>query len=322
MKKIITHILLLALLLACIPACGTAEQTTLRVVTTIFPLYDWARELARDMDGVELTLLLDSGVDLHSFQPTAQDIMKIATCDVFVYVGGESDDWVADALREAVNPNLRAINLLEALGDAAKAEETVEGMEAEEEEEEGDEVEYDEHIWLSLRNAAALVPAIAEALSSAAPDRADAFAANAAAYVERLRALDEAYAEAVAAAPLRTVLFADRFPFRYLADDYGLQYYAAFSGCSAETEASFETVVFLAGKVDELNLPAVLTIEGGDHRIAETVVAATQAKSAAVLTMDSLQGTTGKDAEEGITYLGVMEHNLEALKQALGVPVQ
>ncbi|MBR1821340.1 MAG: zinc ABC transporter substrate-binding protein [Clostridia bacterium] len=318
MKKFIVVILALALI-ASLFACATAEEKPLSVVTTIFPIYDWVREAAGGDEAVEITMLLDSGVDLHSFQPTAADIMKIATCDVFIYVGGESDEWVEDALREAVNPEMKVVNLLETLGDDVKEEEIVEGMEAEEEDEdevEG-EVEYDEHVWLSLRNAKKLVAAIAGTLGEVAPEKAESYAASCEAYTAKLDALDAAYAGAVEGAAVDTVLFGDRFPFRYLVDDYGLNYYAAFVGCSAESEASFETVVFLSGKVDELGLPAVLTIEGDNHRIAETIVANTQAKSAAILTMDSMQATTAEDVKNGVTYLGVMEANLDTLRQAL-----
>lgn len=321
MKKLFAGMVALVMLFAFMFG-GTcvAESKKISVVTTIFPVYDWARAVAGDSDNVEITMLLDSGVDLHSYQPTAQDIMKVAACDVFAYVGGESDEWVGGALSEAVNPDMKVVNLLDALGDNVKEEEIVEGMEAEEEEEaegEEEEVEYDEHVWLSLRNAQVLVKAIADALSAADPANADAYAANAEAYSEKLAALDAEYAAAVAGADFDTLLFGDRFPFRYLVDDYGLNYYAAFVGCSAESEASFETIAFLAGKADELGLKTVMTIEGDNHRIAETIVATTAAKDARVLTMDSMQATTGADVKNGVTYLGVMEGNLDVLKQAL-----
>ena len=263
-------------------------------------------------------MLLDNGVDLHSYQPTADDIVKISTCDLFIYVGGESDDWVTDALQEAVNQDMVVINLLDVLGDAVKEEEVVEGMEAEdEEEEEEEEVEYDEHVWLSLNNAAVLCRYIADQLAIIDAENSETYSTNAAAYIEQLNTLNDAYQAAVDAATVKTVLFGDRFPFRYLVDDYNLNYYAAFSGCSAESEASFETIVFLAGKVDALGLTTVLTIEGDNHRIAETIVGNTQAKDARVLAMDSLQGTTSEDVKNGATYLGAMEANLEVLKQAL-----
>ena len=323
MKKFTALLLTFVLFLSLCPVSGLAEEAgKIRVVTTIFPIYDWVREIAGDTGNTEITLLLDSGVDLHSFQPSAQDILKVATCDLFIYVGGESDEWAEDALAEAVNPDMVVISLVEALGENAKAEEIVEGMEAEEEEEEGEEgeeeePEIDEHVWLSLRNAQAFTSAIADALAQKDPANADSYRANAEAYGAKLAALDAAYAEAVDSAAHKTLLFGDRFPFRYLTDDYGLTYYAAFAGCSAETEASFETVIFLAKKTDELQLPAVLTIEGKDHRIAETIIGSTADKNRKLLTLNSMQGTTANDIEQGATYLKIMEDNLAVLKEAL-----
>ena len=175
----------------------------------------------------------------------------------------------------------------------------------------------DEHVWLSLRNAEKLVGVIADTLAGIDPAHADLYRANAAACTEKLAALDTRYAETVNAAAHKTILFGDRFPFRYLADDYGLTYCAAFAGCSAESEASFSTIIFLAQKVDELGLPAVLTLEGPNTRIAETVVENTAAKNQKILAMDSMQGTTQKDIQAGMTYLSVMEANLAVLQEAL-----
>lgn len=237
---------------------------------------------------------------------------------MFLYVGGESDGWVEDALKEATNQNMKVINLLDVLGEQVKEEEVVEGMEAEEEEsEDEDEPEYDEHVWLSLKNAETLCSAITDALEEIDPANKDAYATNAASYLEKLAALDGEYQTVVDNAARKTVLFGDRFPFRYLVDDYGLSYYAAFAGCSAETEASFETISFLAGKVDELGLPCVLTIEGAQHKIAETIVQNTAEKNQSILTLDSMQSTTSTDVANGTTYLSVMESNLDVLKQAL-----
>ncbi len=321
MKKFTALLLTFVLFLSLCPVSGLAEEAgKIRVVTTIFPIYDWVREIAGDTGNTEITLLLDSGVDLHSFQPSAQDIMNVAACDLFIYVGGESDEWAEDALAEAVNPDMVVISLVEALGENAKAEEIVEGMEAEEEEgEEGEEeeAEIDEHVWLSLRNAAAIVPQIAAALKALDPANAGVYDANAEAYLEKLDALDQAYAAAVADAPVKTLLFADRFPFRYLTEDYGLNYYAAFAGCSAETEASFETVTFLAKKLDELGLRAVLTIEGSDKRLAETIIRNTRTQDQTILTLNSMQSVTPDVPQTGATYLSVMEDNLAVLKEAL-----
>ncbi|MBR1742865.1 MAG: zinc ABC transporter substrate-binding protein [Lachnospiraceae bacterium] len=315
------------MMLGSLTACGGANASKggtggkgLKIVTTIFPEYDWVREiLGEQIKEADLTMLLKNGVDLHSFQPTTEDIMKISECDLFIYVGGESDEWVEGALQEAVNKDLKVIDLLEVLGDGIKEEEVVEGMEAEEGEEESveEETEYDEHVWLSLKNAQKLCKEIADTLGEIDPDHAKAYEENEKAYSERLASLDKEYGTAVSAAKEKTVLFGDRFPFRYMADDYGLNYYAAFVGCSAETEASFETITFLANKVDELSLGSILTIEGTEHKIADTIKENTQSKNQKILTMDSLQSTTSEDVERGVTYLQRMTENLEVLSEAL-----
>ncbi|MCD8376782.1 MAG: metal ABC transporter substrate-binding protein [Oscillospiraceae bacterium] len=322
MKKILAALLAALLPMLALTACGASggdgaqETDTLQIVATIFPEYDWVLELLGDNPaGAEVTLLLDSGVDLHSFQPTADDIIKISTCDLFIYVGGESDTWAEDTLAEASNEDMVVVNLLEALGDGVKEEETVEGMEAEEEDEE--ETEYDEHVWLSLKNAQTLCRYLSGRLCEIDPAHSAAYQENTEAYVERLDALDGEYQSAVSAAAGDTLLFADRFPFRYLCDDYGLNYYAAFSGCSAETEASFETIAFLAGKVDELGLTGVLTIDGSDQKVAQTILSTAQTESAQILTLNSMQSATLEDAAAGASYLSIMEDNLEVLVQAL-----
>lgn len=326
MKKILSIILCLLMLLGCAAGCGTAGTETsgkLSIVTTIFPEYDWVTQILGEKAAqAEVTMLLDNGVDLHSYQPTADDIVRISTCDMFIYVGGESDEWVQDVLAEAQNKDMIVINLLEALGDAVKEEEIKEGMqeedhEHEEEEHEHEEVEYDEHVWLSLRNAATLCKYIADRLSALDPENAAAYTANAEAYIEKLNALDAEYAAAVNAASVKTLLFGDRFPFRYLTDDYGLDYYAAFVGCSAESEASFETIVFLANKVDELGLHAIMQIENADGRIAGTIRDTTETKDQAILTLNSMQSTTTADVKNGASYLSIMEENLAVLKDAL-----
>ncbi len=346
MKKNLSVMLVIVLMTGCLSACSTGSRQPaegsgkLQIVTTIFPEYDWIHNiLGENPAKADVTMLLDTGVDLHSFQPTAADILKISTCDLFIYVGGESDEWVDDALQEATNKEMIVINLLDVLGDAVKEEEVIEGMQEEEHDHDHDDedhdedhdhddedhdheheegkIEYDEHVWLSLNNAVVLAVHISEAVQKLDPDNAGLYKKNTAAYVEKLKALDADYQAALPAASVNTLLFGDRFPFRYLVDDYGLSYYAAFVGCSAETEASFETITFLAQKVDELSLHAVMTIEGTDHRIAETIVQNTQTKDQQILTMDSMQSVTAKDVENGTTYLSIMEKNLSVLKDAL-----
>mgnify|MGYP000869124452 FL=1 len=332
---------------------ASAESTTeasgkkLKIVATIFPEYDWVRQILGDeAKNADITLLLDKGVDLHSYQPNAEDIAKISECDLFLYVGGESDGWVKDALKEGKNPDRKVINLLEALGNNTKEEEVVEGMQAEEEEgskdsestaasqaaesqaagestaasaesEEEEGPEYDEHVWLSLRNAESICEVITEDLKSLDSAHATVYEANLKKYTEQLDSLDQQYTDTVKAAANKTLLFGDRFPFRYLVDDYGIKYYAAFVGCSAETEASFETVSFLAKKMDELGLKHVMTIEGPNKKIAETIIQNTKDKNQDILTLNSMQSTTEQDIESGETYLGIMQQNLEVLKKAL-----
>ena len=346
MKKYISLVLAVMLMIVCLSACGNGKEAAsggsdkIQIVTTIFPEYDWVKNvLGENPAGAEVTMLLDNGVDLHSYQPTAEDIMKISTCDLFIYVGGESDEWVEDALKEVTNKDIIVINLMDVLGDAVKEEEVVEGMQEEEHEhgdedhehsdgdhEEGEhedeehyeeEVEFDEHVWLSLRNSSVLVQSVSDALCKIDPANADMYKNNASAYRDKLNELDSKYQAAVSKASVNTLLFGDRFPFRYLVDDYGLSYYAAFVGCSAETEASFETITFLAQKVDDLGLHSVLTIEGTDHRIAETIVENTTEKNQQILTMDSMQSTTSKDVAAGADYLSIMEKDLEVLTEAL-----
>lgn len=263
---------------------------------------------------MDITMLLDNGVDLHSYQPTAEDIMKVSDCDLFVYVGGESDAWVDDALKQAKNKDMQVVDLLDVLGNSAKEEEVIEGMEPEEEEEEP---EYDEHVWLSVKNAEVLSKAIADALEKVDPDHKDIYQENASAYSEKLKDLDAKYQEVVDGASQKTLLFGDRFPFRYLVDDYGLSYYAAFVGCSAESEASFDTISFLANKVDELGLKDIMAIENSNQKIAKTIIENTKEKNQKILTLDSMQSTTSDDVKNGTTYLSVMEKNLEVLKEAL-----
>lgn len=337
--------------LGSLTACNAAgaKSNKLQIVTTIFPEYDWVMNVLGDKaSDADVTMLLDNGVDLHSFQPTASDIMKISSCDLFVYVGGESDGWVEDALKEAVNKNMIVIDLMDELGDTVKEEEIIEGMQGEDEDHDHDhddhdedhdhdddhdhdenhegehehhheegEVEYDEHVWLSLKNAQVLVKSISDALQKLDSANAETYKKNADSYIESLKALDADYKAAVDAASNKTILFGDRFPFRYMVDDYGLTYYAAFVGCSAETEASFETITFLSKKVDELSLPAVLTIEGKDKRVAETIIENTASKNQKVLTLDSMQSVSSSDIKNGTTYLSIMESNLSVLKEAL-----
>ena len=330
MKKIIALTLIAVMALCCLTACGGNGKATnsdavqtgkLKIVCTIFPLYDWVKNILGDeAENADLTLLLDTGTDLHSFQPTAADILTVTGCDLFVYVGGESDSWADDIFSTTESSALK-LNMMDVLGENVVEEEVVEGMQGEAEEEEEDhgvpELEYDEHVWLSLKNANELCAAIRDALVQADPSHKDVYEANCGKYRQDLAVLDGEYAEAVNNSARKAVLFADRFPFRYMVEDYGLDYYAAFVGCSAETEASFETIKFLANKADELSLPVLLTTETSDGSIAETVRSTSQSKNQEILVMNAMQSVTADKLDSGITYLQTMKDNLEVLKQAL-----
>ncbi len=348
-----TALLLCAPMLSAMTACGAGNIATadnsakkLRIVCTIFPEYDWVKQILGDhASHAEITYLLDSGMDLHSYQPTAMDMAKIADCDLFVYVGGESDEWVEDALAEATNKDMQVINLMEVMGDAAKEEEVKEGMEHDHDHEHGEdehdhededhdheheedehdhdheheegEAEYDEHVWLSLKNAKTLCTEIADRLSILDSANKDAYKANLDAYTAQLDKLDGDFKTLIDGASQKTLVFGDRFPFRYFVDDYGLDYFAAFAGCSAETEASFETIVFLAEKTDELGCGTVFTIENSDRKIAQTIIDNTKDRNQTIAELNSLQSVTKDQIGSGITYLSLMQQNYDVLKNAL-----
>lgn len=505
--KIISVLIVLMLMIGTLIGCSSKDSIgvesdsqdsnkdnkKMSVVSTIFPQYDWVRQiLGENSDNYELTLLLDNGVDIHNYQPTTDDIIKITTCDMFIYVGGESDYWVEDILRNAINEDMIVINLLDVLGDSVKEEEIKEGMQhghdhthasenfedtevqdrslsdwegewqsvypylldgtldevMEYKASEGDKTtseyyeyykmgyetdvekievtgssitfyknsvastatyEYkgfeilnynsgtkgvryqfeavgdtngapryvqfsdhmitpaksehfhiyfgdegfdtlleemdnwptyyeeglmgsqiaedmmahehdhisDEHVWLSLKNAQTITNHIAEKLAELDAKNASTYEKNVNAYYLELESLNKKYQEVVENATHKTLLFGDRFPFRYLVDDYGLDYYAAFSGCSAETEASFETIVFLANKADELDLNNIMVIEASDQSIAETITKSTKRKNQSILMMDSMQSVTSSQIISGVSYLSIMESNLDVLKEAL-----
>lgn len=298
-----------------------ADDKRFHIVCTTFPQYDWVLNLIQgNEEQVSVTLLMDKGGDLHNFQPSALDIARVSECDLFIYVGGESDGWVDDALEEAVNPGMRVINMMEAVSERLVEEEHVEGSSGHDEHDHGEqeEQEYDEHVWLSIRNAECIVEHIAAELAGMDSGNADLYRKNSDKYIAALNALDIQYVETVSQSSCNTLLFADRFPFRYFVEDYGLDYFAAFNGCSAETEASFGTVAFLINKMDELGLGTVLVLDGSDDRLAQVVIENTKMGSQQILVLNSMQSVSQKDIKAGISYLNVMEENLKVLRQALG----
>ena len=352
MKKIAAFAMFILAAALTLVACNaesnekTSAPKKISIVATIYPQYDWLKNILGDrQDAVDLKLLIKNGTDLHSYKSSAQDIAAIASADMVVYVGGESDEWIEKALSATPKAGRVQVNLMQALGDRVKEEEIVEGMQAEEEQEHhhehgeeaeehehhehaekhehehhehAEEAENDEHIWLSLKNAEILVMNLADAISKVDTAHATEYHMNAGLYIAKISALDAQYRAATDSATLKTILFGDRFPFRYLVDDYGIKYFAAFVGCSAESEASFETVAFLAGKMDSLALPAIFTIDGSNGKIARAILdASKKSKEAQVLTLNSMQSVTDAQMQSGVDYLSIMQENLEVLKKAL-----
>lgn len=312
MKRIVCLLMALMLILSGCSSQEPAKNDKKSVVVTIFPLYDWVREIVGESEDIELTLLMNKGVDLHNYQASASDIIKITDSDLFIYNGGESDEWIEDILKE--NKNLNSFSVMDSIEDLLKQEEEKEGMQEDEHEQVHEEGEFDEHIWLSLKNAKASCENILNELVKLDPDNKDKYQANYDRYINELDKLDAEYEKAVSNSSKKVLLFADRFPFRYLVDDYGIDYYAAFKGCSAESEASFETIKFLAEKTDELNLKYVMVLENSEEKIANAVINSTVNRNQTIESLDSLQSTTLAD---GRNYLDVMRSNLEVLKKVL-----
>lgn len=319
LKQILVSSVSAALLMSSLTGCAgisAKDKNKLSIVCTIFPEYDWTKEiLGSQFENADVTYLLDKGADLHNFQPTAKDMITISECDLFIYVGGESDGWVADALKSAKNKDMKVINLMEVMGDNAVEEEMKEGMMSEEAEDE-EEIEYDEHFWTSLKNAKLFCSEIYDALCELDEKNADLYKQNYSDYSGKLDSLDSDFQTMVNESSVKTLVFGDRFPFRYFVDDYGLDYYAAFVGCSAETEASFETITFLANKIDELNADTIFVMENSDHSIAESIISNTKNKNQTITELNSMQSVTSDMVKNGTTYLDLMQKNYDTLKEA------
>ena len=343
----IVLVLCLTLLSGC-TGPTTAEQDENVILCTTFAAYDWVREILGDTDTFTCRMLVDNGVDLHSYQPSAQDIMKIANCRMLVYVGGESDTWVSDALVESGNENIVAISLLDLVGDRALNEVELEGVEGHhhhdhddedhDHDEHGHEAEitdydehgheaettdhddhYDEHVWLSLKNAIVCTETLADAITKLDSGNSQKYAANAKAYTGKLEALDADYQTMRDTATQTTILIGDRFPFLYLAEDYDIHYFAAYSGCSADVEASVHTVTYLAEKLQEYQLPAIYVVDNGTDSLARTIAESAD-MTPEILHLSSMQSVTKEDIQKGYTYLSYMEENLQMLKEGLQAP--
>lgn len=361
----------------------TAADGKPTVMCTVFPVYDWVKNITRGSGKFDVRLLTANGGDLHSFQPSAKDIADIKNSELFVYIGGNSDQWADDIADES--PQLTSLRLFDVLGDSLAEEnndntavshshggashihtdtaepdgnhthdEHIDDNNTHDEHTDdvhshdrhddshthdehshnehangdhthnihshdghADEKEYDEHIWLSLRLAEKSVTALRDELIALDPENEKIYTANAAEYIAALQSLDKEYMAATEGSRDKTVILADRFPFLYLMQDYGITCYAAFPGCTSDTAASFSTVVYLIERLNEHKKSAVLILEGSNQSVAETVIADSTQKGAAVEVINSCQSVTARDIQSGASYLDIMRSNLNALKRAL-----
>jgi zinc transport system substrate-binding protein len=313
MKKIFLILMTIAVILFGINGCKPKKNVErgadgkINVTVTVFPPYDFVRQIAGDK--VNLNLLLPPGAESHSFEPSPKDIITVQNSDVFIYIGGESDAWVDRILESMDTGNMKILAMLETV--EAVEEEIVEGMEEEGEEEEA---AYDEHVWTYPGNAMLIVNAISELLCEADPTNADFYRENSIDYINKLAELDNAFREVVFGAKRNTIVFADRFPFRYFADAYGLKYYAAFPGCSTETEPSAATVAFLINKIKAEKIPVVFHIELSNERMADAICGETTAKK---LLLHACHNVSKRDFDAGLGYLDFMRKNVENLREAL-----
>lgn len=316
--KRIPIIAALAVLLVMICGCGGESkaasydtQGKINIVTTIFPPADFAKQVGKD--NVEVVQLLKPGAESHTYEPTPKDILAIQNCDLFIYVGGESDVWIDDILSSIDTSGVHTLKMIDAV--ETLCEEHVEGMEEEHEDgAEEDEEELDEHVWTSVKNAALITDAICNELVAIDKAHEQEYKANAEEYTAKLTALDNEYRDVVSNAKRNEIIVADRFPFRYMAHEYGLSYYAAFPGCSADSEPSAKTLSFLINKAVEDELPVIFHIEFSNEKIADSVVEVCNANKSL---LHSCHNLSQEELDSGANYLSIMQQNLENLKEAL-----
>ncbi len=304
-------LLLILLLAGCSPQNVTAPQDeTLRIVASAYPSYDFARQVAGDR--AVLSMLTRPGIDPHEYEPTPQNIIDIQNCDVFIYNGGESDIWVDEILQSVDNPDMQIIRMMDCV--TLLEEETVEGMEAEDTHTHAEEdAEYDEHVWLSPPNVIQIAGTICDVLTEVDPEGESVYVDNTDQFINDLETLDACFREIVANAERTTVVFADRFPARYFTEEYGLTYYAAFPGCSSQTEPSAATVAFLIDKVKDENIPCVFSVPYSRSSLTQTI---SEATGAAIRSFNSFHNVGDQEFGQ-VTNIDVMYENAEALEFAL-----
>lgn len=342
-SKLLTLLMILVMCASCFYGCSSDKKEEnsskkIKVVATIFPVYDFLREIGGDK--IDLTMLMTPGAETHSYEPTPKDMKTVSNADFFAYVGGDSDEWVDKILDGNKNDKMKVVTLMDCV--KTVDEEHVEGMEEEHDHDhdedvdgkddsdkdkdehdehdehdhdhDGDEPEQDEHVWTSPKNAIEIVKKLTSELSKVDPDNANYYKENSKNYIMKLENLDKKFEDVVKNGKRKEIIFGDRFPFRYFVDRYGLKYYAAFPGCSTDTEASASTVAFLTNKVKEDKIPVIFHIELSNNKIAKSIAEATGAK---MLQLNAVHNVTKEDFEKGETYLSLMEKNLKPLEEAL-----
>jgi len=316
MNKRIVILLTIALLVLGLSGCGnnriydTGNESQITVVTTIFPAYDLARQIFAE--DANIVLLVPPGSEIHSYEPTPRDIITIQNCDLFIYNGGESDEWVEDVI-ESVGEGVETFCLLDCV--EAYEEEIKEGMmNLEEEEEEGEEPELDEHVWTSPVNMIKISELLAEKTCGMYPELSEKINTRAESFCSQLKGLDKEFKTVVKDSKFDVLIFADRFPARYFTEEYGLDYYAAYPGCAEQSEASAKTVAFLIDKVKENGITCVLYTEFSNQRMADVICEDTGCDKAI---FNSCHNITKQQFDDGITYIDLMKNNLETLKRAL-----
>lgn len=342
-SKLLTLLMILVMCASCFYGCSSDKKEEnsskkIKVVATIFPVYDFLREIGGDK--IDLTMLMTPGAETHSYEPTPKDMKTVSNADFFAYVGGDSDEWVDKILDGNKNDKMKVVTLMDCV--KTVDEEHVEGMEEEHDHDhdedvdgkddsdkdkdehdehdehdhdhDGDEPEQDEHVWTSPKNAIEIVKKLTSELSKVDPDNANYYKENSKNYIKKLEDLDKKFEDVVKNGKRQEIIFGDRFPFRYFVDRYGLKYYAAFPGCSTDTEASASTVAFLTNKVKEDKIPVIFHIELSNNKIAKSIAEATGAK---MLQLNAVHNVTKEDFEKGETYLSLMEKNLKPLEEAL-----
>lgn len=336
MKKLICFIGVWMLALWLLAGCGRAQTPSeqgdgagkLKIVCTTFPQYDWILNLLGEAgEYFDVTLLVQNSADIHNYQPSARDMIDMKEADLFVYVGGESDGWVLDMMHADPDLAAHSVSLMDVLGDQVLTGEILQelghihehaGDDDHDNDHEHADTLADEHVWLSLEKAELLCRYLSDRLTGIAPEHEKEISANTTGYINQLHELGTAYGVTVEESAGNPLIFGDRFPFCYLAADYDLEYYAAYTGCNAEVEVGFETIIALADKIDTLKVPYVLVIDGSDRSLAETIVSTAKMQGVEILELNSMQSISMDDIRAGATYLGIMQENLEVLRKALG----